>query len=322
MSFIGIFIAVLVGLAIMALFAGLLVIFSRQDPNERLQDFIQPEFVANTEGDQATNTGSASKAVFKKLDRQLQSRGIGGKINADLLQADLKLTVSEYILLVLGVTALGALIGFLISRQPISAFVAGAICFFGPGIIVKTRQIKRRRTFASQLVDVLTQIIGSLRSGYGLLQALDLAAAQVPPPAGEEFGRVVREVQLGQPLMVALRHLAERIDNDDLVIIIAAINTSQQVGGNLAEILDIVSETIRERVRIKQEIQVLTAQQTISGYVLVFLPIALGALLMIINPTYQMRLFTPGITLCIPGGAGLGIILGFILMRRIVNIEV
>jgi tight adherence protein B len=102
----------------------------------------------------------------------------------------------------------------------------------------------------------------------------------------------------------------------------AAIITSQQVGGNLAEILDTVAETIRERVRIRREIQVLTAQQMISGYVLVFLPIILAALLLIINPTYQMRLFTPGITLCIPGGAALGIIIGFILMRRIIDIDV
>jgi tight adherence protein B len=200
--------------------------------------------------------------------------------------------------------------------------VAGAISFFGPGFIVKRRMAKRRRSFANQLVDVLTQIIGTVRSGYGLLQALDFVASQAPPPASDEFARVVREVQLGQALMTALKHLADRIENDDLVIIIAAINTSQQVGGNLAEILETVSETIRERVRIKQEIQVLTAQQTISGYVLVFLPVALGALLMIINPTYQMRLFTPGITLCIPSGAALGIIAGFIIMRRIIDIEV
>jgi len=328
MSLIGILIAVLVGLAIMAVFAGLLVILSREETHERLHYFIQSDIAAQTEDVKGSRGASSlvrplgGKAVFKRLDNQLRSRGLGERISANLLQADLKLTVSEYILLVLGITTLGALIGFLISRQPISAVVAGAISFFGPGFIVKWRMAKRRRSFANQLVDVLTQIIGTLRSGYGLLQALDFVASQAPPPASDEFARVVREVQLGQALMTALKHLAERIENDDLVIIIAAINTSQQVGGNLAEILETVSETIRERVRIKQEIQVLTAQQTISGYVLVFLPVALGALLMIINPTYQMRLFTPGITLCIPSGAALGIIAGFIIMRRIIDIEV
>ena len=94
------------------------------------------------------------------------------------------------------------------------------------------------------------------------------------------------------------------------------------MGGNLAEILDTVAETIRERVRIKREIEVLTAQQRISGYVLVALPIALGAVLMIINPTYEMRLFTPGLTLCIPFGAGLSMIIGYVIMRRIIDINV
>jgi tight adherence protein B len=94
------------------------------------------------------------------------------------------------------------------------------------------------------------------------------------------------------------------------------------VGGNLAEILETVSETIRERVRIKREIQVLTAQQTISGYILAFLPIILGAILLIINPTYEMRLFLPGPTLCIPIGAGLGIVAGFLAMRKIIEIDV
>jgi tight adherence protein B len=105
-------------------------------------------------------------------------------------------------------------------------------------------------------------------------------------------------------------------------MVAASININRQVGGNLADILDVAAETIRERVRIKREIDVLTAQQRSSGYVLVVLPIALGAILMIINPSYQMRLFTPGPTLCIPIGAGLGIVVGFLAMRRIVDIDV
>jgi tight adherence protein B len=116
--------------------------------------------------------------------------------------------------------------------------------------------------------------------------------------------------------------MVERIKSNDLVMVVASININRQIGGNLADILETTAETIRERVRIKREIEVLTAQQRISGYVLVALPIALGAILMIINPTYQMRLFTPGPTLCIPVGAGLGMLVGFLIMRRIVDIEV
>ena len=321
MSFISMSIAVLVGLAIITLFAGVLSMFSRGGVSDRLQQVVSSDLAADTGGSRV-GLGDASKEAFKRIENTLQGRGLGVRLSAKLLQADLKLTVPEYVLLVIGATILGALLGYAISRQPISAFVAGVIGYIIPGAIVHWRMIKRRRNFADQLVDVVTQIVGALRSGYGILQSVDTAAKQMPPPAGDEFARVVREVQLGQPLIVALGNLARRIESDDLVMINAAIITSQQVGGNLAEILDTVAETIRERVRIRREIQVLTAQQMISGYVLVFLPIILAALLLIINPTYQMRLFTPGITLCIPGGAALGIIIGFILMRRIIDIDV
>ncbi|MDX1521846.1 MAG: type II secretion system F family protein [Anaerolineae bacterium] len=321
MSLIGILIAGLVGLAILAIFGGLLTILSRDNISDRMQEVFSSNLAADTGGSGADFSAS-SRLALKLLDKKLRSRGLGQTLTANLMQADLKLTATEYALLVLSITILGALLGFAISRQPISALVAGAISFFGPGLFVTWRKIKRNREFANQLVDVITQIVGSLRSGYSLVQSLDTVANQAPPPAGDEFLRVVREVQLGLPLPVALAHLAERIKNDDLVMVITAINVNQQVGGNLAQILETAAETIRERVRIKREIQVLTAQQTISGYVLVFLPIALGAILMIINPSYQMQLFTPGITLCIPIGAVLGIIIGFFAMRRIIDIEV
>jgi tight adherence protein B len=321
MDVLAISVAALVGLAIIAIFAGLLTVLSREDVSERMYNIVQSDLAIDTGGSRL-DFSSTSKNTFKRLDRKLLARGFGQKITADLLQADLKLTATEYMLLVLSLTTLGALLGFVISQQPISAIVAGTISFFGPGVFVSWRKVKRRREFAGQLVDALTQMVGSLRAGYSTAQSLDTVAKQLPPPAGDEFMRVVREVQLGQSLGIALDHMVERNQSDDLTMVVTSINVNQQVGGNLAEILDTVAETIRERVRIKREIEVLTAQQTISGYILTFLPIALGAILLIINPTYQMRLFTPGPTLCIPIGAGLGIIIGFIIMRRIVDIDI
>lgn len=320
MGLISIFIALLVGLAIMAIFAGLLVLLFRENMADRMHDIFH-QGVADT-GGARIDLSSSSRATIKALDRSLRARGIGEGVTANLLQANLKLTATEYVLIVLGVTGLGALLGYAISRQPISALTAGFIFFLLPGGFVKWRQIKRRRDFGDQLVDVLTQIVGSLRAGYSIAQSLDTVATQIAPPAGDEFRRVVRELQLGQSLMAALMSLAQRIKSDDLTMVITAISINQQVGGNLAAILETVAETIRERVRIKREIQVLTAQQTISGYILTFLPIGLGALLMIINPSYEMLLFTPGPTLCIPIGAALGIVVGFFIMRRIIDIEV
>jgi tight adherence protein B len=319
MGLLGILIAALVGLAIMAIFAGLLSLMYRETIAERMEELVRTD-VIDKAGARYDDVGIRNP--LKQLDRRLVSRGFMTGISENLVQADLKLTATEYLLIVLGTVILGGLIGFGISRQPISAFVAGIICFFIPGMFVSWRRAKRRREFSSQLADALVQTAGSLRSGHGLIQSLDTVARQLPPPAGEEFTRVVREVQLGQPLTVALGHLVERIKNDDLVMVVASININRQIGGNLADILETTGETIRERFRIKREIEVLTAQQRYSGYVLVALPIILTGVLMILNPSYQMRLFTPGPTLCIPIGAGLGIVVGFLIMRRIVDIEV
>lgn len=320
MSPIGILVASLVGLAILAVFAGLFAVLNRESVAERLYKIVQSDVVDM--GGARFDVAVSRKSALQQLDRELLSRGLMRGINENLVQADLKLTATEYILIVLGVTVLGGLIGFAASRQLISAFIAGIISFFGPGVFVTWRRAKRRRAFSNQLVDALTQIVGSLRAGYSLLQSLDTVARQLPPPAGDEFSRVVREIQLGQSLASALAHLGERIKSEDIRMIIASIEINRQVGGNLAEILETAAETIRERIRIMREIDVLTAQQRISGHVLTVLPIALGAVLMIINPTYQMRLFMPGPTLCIPIGAGALMVLGFFIMRRIVDIDV
>jgi tight adherence protein B len=262
------------------------------------------------------------KAALAKVNRELLSRGFGQGLTANLVQADLKISAMEYVFISVGITLLGGLLGYAISGHPVSVLVAGVISFFLPPIFVKWRKAKRHRLFSEQLPDALAQVAGSLRAGYSLAQSLDVVAQQMPWPSSVEFIRVVREIQLGQSLSTALEHLLERSDSEDLVMVISAINIHQQVGGNLASILDTVAETIRERVRIKREVQVLTAQQRISAYVLIALPIGLTAVLLILNPDYEMRLFTPGLTLCIPSGALISIMVGYVIMRRIVDIEV
>jgi len=147
-------------------------------------------------------------------------------------------------------------------------------------------------------------------------------ARQMPHPAGTEFDRVLREVQLGRSLNAALDSLVRRINSDDLALIITAIKIQYEVGGNLSDILETVAYTIRERVRIQREIMVLTAQQRYSGYVLMLLPVGLALILLLINPEYEMQLFTPGPTLCIPIGTVIMMVVGFIVMRRIINIEI
>jgi len=267
-------------------------------------------------------TLARQSSLMSRMDRLLARRGFAASLAADLARANLPLTVTEYLALSLALALAGFAIGYLVGRNlPFSVLLA-LVCAFLPQIFVSRRQSTRLHNFNRQLPDVLERLVGSLRSGYGLTQAVEWVAKQMPDPAGGEFDRVVREMQLGRSLAQALDSMVRRVDSDDLALIVTAIQIHYEVGGSLAEILETVTETIRERVRIQREIRVLTAQQRFSGYVLIALPIGLAILLYIMNPEYEGRLFEPGPTLCIPIGAAIMMILGYLLMRRFIEIEV
>ncbi len=260
--------------------------------------------------------------LASRMDRLLAQRGFAASIATDLARADLSLTVAEYLGLCLGLALAGFLIGYVIGRNPAFSVLLGLVCAFLPQFYVSRRQSSRLNAFNRQLPDVLERLVGSLRAGYGLSQAVEWVAKQMPNPAGGEFSRVVREMQLGRSLAQALDSMVRRLDSDDLALIVTAIQIQYEVGGSLADILETVAETIRERVRIQREIRVMTAQQRFSGYILIALPIGLAVFLYIMNPEYEGRLFQPGPTLCIPIGAGIMMLIGYLIMRRIIQIEV
>ena len=295
---------------------------SKGDVEDRIEKWInQPR-----EGGEPTAGTDRALArqnnLVGKVDQMLARRGFAASLATDLARADLSLTVTEYLVLCVGLALAGFLIGYLIGRNPVFSVLLGLVCAFVPQFYVGRRQAGRLSAFNRQLPDVLERLVGSLRSGYGLSQAVEWVAKQMPNPAGGEFGRVVREMQLGRSLSQALDSMVRRLNSDDLALIVTAIQIHYEVGGSLADILETVAETIRERVRIQREIRTLTAQQRFSGYVLIALPIGLAILLYIMNPDYEGRLFEPGITLCIPIGAALMMVLGYLIMRKIIQIEV
>jgi tight adherence protein B len=305
-------VGVLIMLAVLALAYGVFNSLAATRETEERLETLGGEAIAE----------SAGRDAMASLDRTVSKLGMAAKIKEDLAQADLALTVTEWLLIRLGVIAGLFLVGYLMQRSVFVGALLGAIGIFLPPAYVSYRRGKRLRVFSGQLPDVLDHLVGSLRAGYGLLQSMEWVANQVPDPAGMEFDRAIREVQLGRNVMQALDSMVRRIPSDDLALIVTAIKIQYETGGKLAEVLETTAYTIRERVRIQREIGVLTAQQRYSGYVLMFLPIGLALVLFLINPEYEMRLFTPGPTLCIPIGAGVMMILGFFAMRRIINIEV
>jgi len=231
-------------------------------------------------------------ALTEGIDRALQGRGFADSMATQLARADLKLTVAEYLALHVIAVVGGVAIAYVLFGGIPLPVVAGVVAFFIPRIYVSIRKGRRLNQFNDQLGDAINQMSNGLRAGYSVMQAMESVASELPPPICSEFRRVVQEMQLGLSMEQALANMLRRIDSDDLDLMITAINVQREVGGNLADILDVISYTIRERVRIKGEVRVLTSQGRISGYIISFLPFGLGLLLMVLNRDYIMQLFS------------------------------
>ncbi len=264
-----------------------------------------------------------SSPLADGLNKALEGRKISEDLSTQLARADLKVTVGEFLVIqVLSVLVFGVL-GEVLFGTPILAILTGVVGWFVPRMFVSQRQGARLRAFNDQLGDSLNLMVNGLRSGYSVLQAMEAVSRELPAPISVEFSRIVQEVQLGITLEQALQNMLRRIKSDDLDLVVTAINVQREVGGNLAEILDVISFTIRERVRIKGEIRTLTAQGRYSGYVISLLPIGLALVLFCVNKPYVSRLFTSGACGWAMVVCGLLMIgTGFIAIQKIVAIEV
>jgi tight adherence protein B len=257
------------------------------------------------------------------LNRAIAGRGFAEDLRLQLARADLKITPAEFLVMQILSAGLGLLLAQLIFRFLPLTLLGAVAGFFAPRLYVAWRQRRRLQAFNAQLGDAINLMVNGLRAGYSVLQAMEAVARELPPPISVEFDRVVKEQQLGLSLEKALQNMLRRVRSDDLEMLVTAILIHREVGGNLAEILDTISFTIRERVRIQGEIRALTAQQTYSGYVLMALPIALGLILFGINRNYMLNFFTTGILGYLMISCTLVMMLiGFFVIRRIMRIEV
>lgn len=247
-------------------------------------------------------------------------------ISKNLARADIKLRPAEYLAARFITGVVVAAIGFFATGQ--SIFLTVVFFIFGlfiPRFYIGMAQGRRLKAFDNQLSDMINLMVNGLRAGFSTLQAMESVSRELPSPISDEFRRVVQEVQLGLTIEEALDHLLRRISSDDLDLVITAINVQREVGGNLAEILDTISHTIRERVRIKGQIAALTAQGRATGWVIAALPFALTGILFLVNRDYIMVLFEPatrgcGIPMVIT--AFLMIVMGMIAVQKIVNIDI
>ena len=277
------------------------------------------------EGRAAAERQAQNTKLTDWVVKRVEQTSLGDRISRNLARADLKFKAGEYIaLIVIAVIAVGGIAWLLGNRNPISFLIGAVIGYFIPGFYVHQQQVKRLNKFNEQLSDMLNLMVNGLRAGYSTMQAMEAVSKELPSPICDEFRRVVQEMQIGIPMEKALENLLRRIPSEDLDFVVTAVNVQREVGGNLSEILDTISFTIRERVKIKGEIRVMTSQVRASGAVLSLVPVFLALVIWFIDPTYLMSFMDDG-PIC--GGIIVALVLfliglGYFIMMRIADIEV
>ena len=281
--------------------------------------------------EESPDSGEASgrSVVTDWLNRRVASSSRGDRIARELARADLKFKVAEYYALVFISAVTTALLAWLIQHHIASITIGAIIGLFIPRFYVKRQQRVRLNKFNDQLSDMLSLMVNGLRAGYSTMQALEAVSRELPTPLSDEFHRVVQEMQIGIPMEKALDNLLRRIPSEDLDFVVTAINVQREVGGNLSEILDTISFTIRERVRIKGEIRVMTAQVRTSATVLSLIPVFLAMALWFVSPEYIGTFFDESANLPQPLCGIIAvvtiismIVAGYFVMMKIADIEV
>lgn len=313
--------AILITVFCFALLLGLLSIRSREDRvmTERLNYFAGGE-QAQRQKQKLTPKAllyNCIESIANGLGRLQQ----GKRIELMMQQADWPIRGTEFEAILLLWGGLVGLITFLVTLKG-STFFAGLLAGILLGMALLGLRIRRRRKkFTNQLGDMLTMVANALRAGFSFMQAFELISREMDAPMGREVQLVVNEVNLGNTLESALDNMQRRVASPDFELVVTAVLIQRQVGGDLASILDTISETIAERVRMRRETQTLTAQGRLSGWVLVLIPFALGGFLSVVNPGYLQPLFDTELGRMCMVGAIVSELIGILVIRRIVDIK-
>lgn len=320
------------GLLLVLVVVGIVISISSEKElvEERIEKYLEASETALEYGI-SEEEGERGSAFSEWANSLITKTDYGSKISEDLARADLKLKPGEFVA-AMGLSSIvtaglsWALLGKLEMTLlgGIFALVGAVVGLFIPQVFVGRMQTKRLKDFNAQLPDMLHLMVNGLRAGFSTMQALEAVSKELPAPISTEFRRVVQEMQLGISMEASLDNLLARIPSEDLDLVITAINVQREVGGNLSEVLETISHTIRERIRIKGEIKTLTTQVVASGRLLSLMPVFLILALYALNRDYIMQFFEEPIWCgaSMLGCSGLLIILGTIVMNKISDIEV
>lgn len=260
----------------------------------------------------ATNSDGKQSVKHKKLMDTIFN---------ELILADIMMKPEEFSMIWLLLTFVPAGLAALFQAGLMPSVTLAAVGAFLPIFYIKIKKGKRIKAFEAQLGDTLIMMCNGLRSGFSFQQAMENVASDMPAPIGVEFGRVCNEIRYGATLDDALNNMVERVKSPDLMLVVSAVLIQRTTGGNLSEILSTISETIRDRIKIKGEINSITAQGRMSGMIIGALPICIAAILMVVNPDYMSTFFTTSAGNIMLAVSIVMEVLGFFAIRKVVTIE-
>jgi tight adherence protein B len=323
--------ALVAGVGILMMTFGVFQVASAALLDNRLRVFVRRRGVVV----QPTTVRRARKesrvAFVEMINKKLRQANYGRKIQMDLIRAGVEMVAARFVVIqVVGAAVAFLAVWFFAETVPdlkgfLSlglAFLAAVIAWYVPLLTLKFLKSQRLSKLEKQLPTTIDSMAGALQAGSSLPQAMEMASREVPAPIGPEFGIAVREMAVGVPMQEAFANMLNRAPSLDLDMLVTAITIQHRIGGNLSQILRTISHTIRERLRIKGEISILTAQQRMSGYVVSALPVLIVGVLFIIAPAYISKLFLPGIARLMLIIGIIGMLAGFYALKKIADIEV
>ena len=285
-----------------------------------LQPYSEPE-AARVEGNAFSKNALFQRAV--ELTSNLAERqGVLVKAERAMEQANLPLRAAEALTFYVGIVVASAMLGFVLQRTILAALIVAVFGAVIPPAVLNFLAKRRRKAFMMQLPDTLTLLAGTLKAGYSFMQGVEAVSREVEEPMGGELRRVVTEAQLGRPLEEALEASAARMASADFSWAVMAVGIQREVGGNLAELLITVADTMTARQRLRGEVSALTAEGRISAIVLGILPVGLGAVLFVLNPPYMNVLLHDTLGRIMLGVACFAALVGFAWMKKIINIDI
>ncbi|MZQ76187.1 MAG: secretion system protein [Peptoclostridium sp.] len=322
------FLLIYVFLSTVLLFKMLIDATGYKKPVKRLGKYLQKGNYADLDGNDFRKpilTTSEFKDYLKKFEKGTEKLGYlrnqRDALDRKLENAEILLTVEEFVAGSVFLVLLSTYLGYAATSSILGGAVTGALVVAAIVLLIRVKRRKRIENLDKQLGDALTMMAGTLRAGYSFLQAMDTVAREMPKPISTEFGKVIKEIQVGGGMEKALDNMLKRSHTDDLDLMVTSVLIHRQIGGNLAEILDNISSTIRDRIKLKGEVKVLTSQARLSGLIIALLPFGFAVIISFINPEHMKTLISDRLGQYLIGMALMGQIIGFVIIKRITDVK-